>query len=269
MDEFAPRAQLPPHLDVVDFWVATVSDIQTTPDPRLEQAGWKSGTTIDPDAAMSVAQRTGLTATEVAGRFATGARWMGLAIGGETVSTGWISLEAAWVRELHVWFRPVERSAYIWDCATKPGFRGHGLYPRLLRNAIRAVVDRRVDLLWIGVEPSNSRSRAGIIRAGFRPVGAVVAYSVGPFTMRRIIPVDDTPESLIYRLCRSIVTGPTAPASDSPSPSQQSNQLGLASSQYRKWSQRPRRLGRFLATNHGPAKRPGAGAIDPHPSQAA
>ncbi|HLH73023.1 MAG TPA: hypothetical protein VKX96_07045, partial [Chloroflexota bacterium] len=58
--------------------------------------------------------------------------------------------------------------------------------------------------VWIATEWTNWRSEVGIARAGFSPVGAVVAMRSGAFTWRRLIPDPDAGDDLVEVLKGSI-----------------------------------------------------------------
>jgi hypothetical protein len=122
----------------------------------------------------------------------------------EWASVGWVSTVPVWVGELLTWFTPPDGDAYVWDCATRTRFRGHGLYPYLLRVICWQLAVGGHRRVWIATEWTNWRSEVGIARAGFSPVGAVVAMRSGAFTWRRLIPDPDAGDDLVEALKGSI-----------------------------------------------------------------
>jgi len=92
---------------------------------------------------------------------------------GKIVSYGWIAYNAEPLGDLGISFRLKPDDAYIYDCATRPDYRGRGYYPALLRfmcAELRRQGRRRV---WIGTAPGNFTSQRGIARAGFMKVADV------------------------------------------------------------------------------------------------
>lgn len=77
-------------------------------------------------------------------------------------------------------------TAYIWDCFTVPAHRQRGLYTRGLR-ALRVFAGGRGCVrVMVAAAGSNTPSIAGIVAAGFHPVGAFTVFRVGSHTMFRI-----------------------------------------------------------------------------------
>ena len=92
---------------------------------------------------------------------------------GKVVSYGWVALSAEPIGDLGLSFRLRPDEAYVYDCATRPDYRGRGLYPALLRfmlGELRRGGRRRA---WIGTAPGNYVSQRGIARAGFAKVADV------------------------------------------------------------------------------------------------
>lgn len=72
--------------------------------------------------------------------------------------------------ELQLEFALGPKTAYLWDFATLPAWRGRGIYPRLLQAIVCAEAARQ---FWIMHAPENGASARGIRRAGFTPVGGI------------------------------------------------------------------------------------------------
>nr|BBH87779.1 hypothetical protein KTC_25300 [Thermosporothrix sp. COM3] len=81
---------------------------------------------------------------------------------------GWLATRTGGVSVLNVSFAIPEKSGYLWDFQTLPDWRGHGIYPRLLREIVRQEPD--IEHFWIGYGPGNMASERGIIKAGFHIV---------------------------------------------------------------------------------------------------
>lgn len=92
---------------------------------------------------------------------------------GMIVSYGWVAFDAEPVGDLGFSFQLLSDEAYIYDCATRPDYRGRGYYPALL--CAMAIDLRRggCKRLWIGTAPGNFVSQRGIARAGFMKVADV------------------------------------------------------------------------------------------------
>lgn len=56
----------------------------------------------------------------------------------------------------------------IGNCWTHPDARGQGVYPFALRHVLQALPDRGIDRVLIETDVSNTASRRGIEKAGFR-----------------------------------------------------------------------------------------------------
>jgi GNAT superfamily N-acetyltransferase len=92
---------------------------------------------------------------------------------GKIVSYGWVAYSAEPLGDLGISFQLRPDEAYIYDCATRPDYRGRGYYPVLLRfmcAELRRAGRRRA---WIGTAPGNFVSQRSIARAGFMKVADV------------------------------------------------------------------------------------------------
>ena len=103
-------------------------------------------------------------------RFASGRRCFGAWIEGRLAAYGWVSrcTECIGEQEREIQMSPHE--AYIWDCATRPEYRGQRLYSALLSHVVAALREEGVRRVWIGTSLANEPSLRGFINAGFRPV---------------------------------------------------------------------------------------------------
>lgn len=91
-------------------------------------------------------------------------------LGDAPVAYGWVAGAGATIGELGVSFVLPRGDRYLWDFATLPAWRGHGVYPHLLR-AIIAAESPPAARLWIIYAPENHASCRGIGKVGFAPIG--------------------------------------------------------------------------------------------------
>ena len=176
---------LRPRWSVVLFWtidLATKSRLAK----RSDVAEFGPG--ADPDTIVSVAHALNLTATEAASRMARGAHCLTLRVAGEIASTCWVSSTAEWLGEIEQSFVPEPGAAYVWDCATKPIYRGRHLYPELLEEILRRLSVAGYRRAWIATEWKNWRSARGVRRSGFQPVAVVVTISWAGLRLVSVIP---------------------------------------------------------------------------------
>jgi GNAT superfamily N-acetyltransferase len=97
-------------------------------------------------------------------------------LAGSPVAYGWSAARRAEIGELGLRFALPRDERYLWDFATLPGYRGLGLYPRLLQVMVRG---ERAARAWIIHAPENLPSGAGMSRAGFSPVGRLALQADG------------------------------------------------------------------------------------------
>ena len=86
----------------------------------------------------------------------------------EPAGWGWVATGEAGIPELGVAFALPPGERYLWDFVTLPAWRGHGVYPALLRAILAQEGATR---FWIGHDRGNAASARGIAKAGFRDVG--------------------------------------------------------------------------------------------------
>jgi GNAT superfamily N-acetyltransferase len=229
---------------VVTFWSAPPADGRSDVTIAGRRVVFQSDVSPEPSTIRAIATTTGLTPAEVEERLAAGATWLGLEWEDVVASFGWMSAAATTVGELGLQFAPEPESAYVWDCVTLPAFRGQGLYRDLLLAARRAIRPPGTRLLWIATAWDNWRSIAGIIHAGFQPVGAVATRASN--WEHVLIPASEAPVELVRELERSI----------------------LADGEHRQGTEGAHRGRRFFAANRRTLERPGARAVDPNVREA-
>src|ERR687885_80674 len=94
---------------------------------------------------------------------------------GKIVSYGWVAFSAEPIGDLGLSFELAAGEVYIYDCATRPDYRGRGYYPALLRAMVADLSREGWRRAWIGTGPGNFVSQRGIARAGFQKVADVYA----------------------------------------------------------------------------------------------
>ena len=113
-----------------------------------------------------------LTCQEVRERMKNGHRpylaWMNE----QPVAYGWSAWKRAEVGELGLSFEMPPGNRYLWDFVTLPGFRGQGIYPRMIQGIIREE-SGDADRFWIGHDLDNIASARGIEKAGVPVIGEV------------------------------------------------------------------------------------------------
>jgi len=97
-----------------------------------------------------------------------GARlWVGV-IEGELAI---VSVNRDPIQEGAFFFPLTTNCGLIWNCVTLPKFRGHGLYPAMLRFISSSLISEGVESVFISCYDYNMASIAGIKKAGYREIG--------------------------------------------------------------------------------------------------
>jgi ribosomal protein S18 acetylase RimI-like enzyme len=139
-------------------------------------------------------------------RFAAESRCYVVRVHGMLASYGWMSFGQEWISELGLRIRLASGEVYIWDCATLPAYRGHGLYPALLGHIVEELRAEGLHRAWIGADTGSVASQKGIIRAGFQPVAdfyPASGPSAGPFI---ITGRQGAPEDLVRDIQRAFLS---------------------------------------------------------------
>ncbi len=140
-------------------------------------------------------------------RLMDGRRCFAAWVAGAIAAYGWVSQGEESVGELERAFRPQPDAAYIWDCATLPPFRRHGLYRSLLRHIAGTLRAEGVRRLWIGASRRNRPSIVGFANAGFQPVINLTYVRVLGLRHTRIIDDKAAPPGLVAE-ARSLLGSP-------------------------------------------------------------
>lgn len=98
----------------------------------------------------------------------------------QLVSYGWITFDREDIGSLGLSVHLLPGEAYIWDCATLATYRGQRLYPALLSYMLRELRASGFQRVWIGMDADNLPSLAGVARAGFQQIVALLQDRQAP-----------------------------------------------------------------------------------------
>ncbi len=128
----------------------------------------------DAPALQEAMEASGLYAHDtVATRLRQGRRPYIVETDGLIASYGWVATTPEPIGDLGISFQLAPDEAYIYDCATRPAYRGRGYYPALLVAMLRDLRREGRRRVWIATAPGNVPSQRGIVRAGFTKVADV------------------------------------------------------------------------------------------------
>lgn len=113
---------------------------------------------------------------EMARRLETGHKAYIASIQDEPVGYGWTASKTVGVIEAGLEWPLTPSDRALWDFVTLEGWRGRGIYPRLLQ-AILRLEAAEAERFWIGHRADNAASKRGIIKAGFQLSDIVVLTS--------------------------------------------------------------------------------------------
>jgi len=150
------------------FWTLRLDgSLPATAEPRVPATFLRVG----PEIAGELAAAMGFTdPAPVLLRFRLGRHCYIGRSEGRLVTYGWITFDEELIGGLDLRVRLLPGEAYIWDCATLPGYRGQRLYPALLAHMQRELQHAGYQRIWIGMDADNLASQAGVRRAGFQHV---------------------------------------------------------------------------------------------------
>ncbi len=112
---------------------------------------------------------------EVASRLSRGSRALAAWHGEDVATYCWVSTRREHVGELGRHLTLPAGESYVWDCATVPAFRGHGLYRGLLCAMAEALAAEGQRRIWIGATSTNQASNRTFEAVGFRAAVSVVS----------------------------------------------------------------------------------------------
>ena len=87
--------------------------------------------------------------------------------GERILHSSWVSLHAAWTRELRGYVVPPPGDAYVYESFTRSDARGRGVYPFALRGMRADLASKGVGRVWVAAEADNAASLRAIEKAGF------------------------------------------------------------------------------------------------------
>jgi hypothetical protein len=87
--------------------------------------------------------------------------------GERILHSSWVSLHAAWTRELRGYVVPPSGDAYVYESFTREDARGRGVYPYALKGMRADLASKGVGRVWVAAEADNAASRRAIEKAGF------------------------------------------------------------------------------------------------------
>ena len=93
---------------------------------------------------------------------------------GRLVHASWVTLSAAWTRELRAYMKPPPGDAYVYESFTRSDARGRGVYPFALRRISSALAVEAIDRVWVAVEADNPSSVRAVTKADFREAFRIV-----------------------------------------------------------------------------------------------
>jgi len=107
-----------------------------------------------------------------------------LALDGDTIAGyGWVQYGRVRIPDLRLDFSLPKHHVYVWDCVTLPAYRGHGIFPGLLRYLLEIVRRQGIAQVWAAIAPGNLASQRAFAKAGFRLV-ALTDGDIGTFQAR-------------------------------------------------------------------------------------
>lgn len=86
---------------------------------------------------------------------------------GRLVHSSWVTLAAAWTRELRAYVTPPAGDAYVYESFTRSDARGRGIYPFALHSIGATLGSEGVGKVWVAVEEDNIPSVRAVTKAGF------------------------------------------------------------------------------------------------------
>lgn len=140
--------------------------------------------------AMMMATLQARTPEEITRRFDGGHRAYVAWRNGEPAAWGWVATRSADIGETGTSFHIPMAERYLWNFATVPAHRGHGIYPRLLDAIVRAESrgESPAERFWVAYAPENHASGAGIQKAGFVALAELSFDAHGHAALKNLLP---------------------------------------------------------------------------------
>ena len=133
--------------------------------------------------ASAMAALQGRDVEQMRARLADGHRAYVAVLDGAPSAWGWVATRTATIGELGATFAIPAGHRYLWNFVTRPGYRGLGIYPQLLRHILREE-SREAERFWIAYAPENHASASGIRKSGFRAVAELSFDDAGRAAVR-------------------------------------------------------------------------------------
>ena len=118
----------------------------------------------------TVAQMDPIAPEAIARRLELGRQCFTAQVEGIIAAYGWLTRGPEYVGEFERELRVGEGEAYIWDCATSPGYRRQRLFSALLAHITACSRQEGIRRLWIIGVIAAEEINHGVAEAGFQPV---------------------------------------------------------------------------------------------------
>jgi ribosomal protein S18 acetylase RimI-like enzyme len=117
------------------------------------------------------------------------------------VHSSWVTLAAAWTRELRAYVKPPPGDAYVYESFTRADARGRGVYPYALRNICATLGAEGRSRVWVAVEADNVASVRAVTKADFEEAFQIdYSRSWGRFRIEKMSgPMSDIGQIFINR----------------------------------------------------------------------
>ncbi|MDR3575315.1 MAG: GNAT family N-acetyltransferase [Anaerolineaceae bacterium] len=125
-------------------------------------------TEVGRDSAEPLARAMGLSDKQPVLQRLAGRRCFTAQVGPTVAAYCWVSTVHECIGEMEHELRLPPGEAYIWDCATRPEFRGQRLYGSLLSHITGQLRCEGLQRIWIGASLDNHPSLRAFARAGFQ-----------------------------------------------------------------------------------------------------
>ena len=184
------------------IWMLNLDEATPVVTPRVHAEFRR----VTPDLVSALSTIRGYDASaEFLQRFETGRHCYGAWIEDQPVAFGWVSYDDEHIGELNLRIKLLPGEVYIWDCVTKPRFRGNGLYSALLAYMLGELRSQQICRAWIGADLDNVPSQKGIARAGFDHIADLVIERVLTIRQVWVAGLPDVPELIVAEARRAFL----------------------------------------------------------------
>ena len=158
---------------------------RSDPTPTLSPLAGLVVRCVDNAAVMSALQRR--AQQDIQRRFDAGHRAYVALLHDVPAAFGWVATQSAEIGELGSTFEIPRGERYLWNFVTLEGFRGRGIYPRLVDAIVRAE-SREAEQFWIAYAPENHASGSGVRKAGFTALAELSFDTAGRPAVQSVVP---------------------------------------------------------------------------------